>query len=1403
MERSTRGTRLAVTRLEARHLPSVALAADWLRAMQITADPTKPGYGAVLGRQDLGSQPGHPLESPVYGYTSDAYFSALGYRGLLKSDLWTPADLTRVELILKEHVRNLNGDYVRPNQWYVNQNGTTDGTRLSPPGTETTPTDADDSNAAMIADLAWQYVRRGGDPTWLRTDLVKQAFGHIAGVMTGLMQADGLTWAKATYDVKFLADNCEVFVGLQAFARLYRDVWNDSAASDFYYAKAEVVRKAVVDNFYDPATRLFRTSKDGVGAYVVFDPAGAYPSYLILTPAVYGVIDRGSAVATDQLDAVTTAFPSWPTDLLNLNAATARSALFGYAARVSGDPTRAQAQADRLSDYYFPTGTNPPAPAGPMSVNEAGWLMLNTNDTNRAPAATGRAVSVNAGASATFTLGGTDPNGDALTTFVSTPPAHGTLARVGGQWQYTPAVGYSGADSFRFRTDDGDLDSPTAGMVTIAVNGAPTGVTLTPAAVPENRPAGTAVGTLSATDPDAGDTFTYALVAGAGAADNGAFAVVGGGLVTAAAFDFEVRSNYSVRVRATDAGGLTFERTVTVSVTNVNEAPTQVSLSAATVAENRPVGTLVGTLTRTDPDAGDTPTYTLLADAGGRIRVVGARLEVAGPIDFEQTATLAVRVRVTDGGGLVFDKDLTLTVTNVNEPPTAPGVTAAVGEDAALTVPAAAGLATGATDPDGDTLVVTRVNGLAVVGQTVTLPSGAQLAVAADGSFVYDPRPTARFQALTPGQTDADTFTFTLSDGNGVTVTATATVTVTGVNDPPTAGTDTPTIAEDAAATTVNVLGNDSFAPDTGETLVVSAVGQPSHGVTTLVGGEVKYAPAADYNGPDSFTYTLSDGNGGTVTGTVNVTVSPVNDPPVTGPDTLTVAEDAAATVVNVLGNDGFAPDVGETLVVASVTQPANGVATLAGGVVKYAPAADFNGTDTFTYLVSDGNGGTTTGTVTVTVTPVNDPPTAAPDALRVPPTAPATLAVLANDSSAPDAGESLSVTAVTPPTAGGTVAIAPGGGGVVFTPAAGFIGTATFTYTASDGNGGTATATVTVAVEASGLGPVRPVAVGGGADGSVRLVTAAGTTLTLSPFGNTGTPTRTASADVDGDGTADVVAVTGPGTALRLAVLSGKDGRVLLAPFDPFGGNFLGGGYAAAADLDADGRAEFAVTPDEGGGPRVSIYTLNANGTTAVRANFFGIDDANFRGGARAAIGDVNGDGVPDVVVAAGFGGGPRTAIFTGQSVLAGAPQRLVGDFFAFPGPDATTLRNGSFVAAGDVTGDGFADLIFGGGPGGAPRVFVLSGALVSAGNVAGAQASPVANFFVGGDLNDRGGARVGVTNADGDAKADVAVGSGAGRPARVRLYLGKDFGGGGEPAFTDLDALGGAVLTDGVYVG
>ena len=335
--------------------------------------------------------------------------------------------------------------------------------------------------------------------------------------------------------------------------------------------------------------------------------------------------------------------------------------------------------------------------------------------------------------------------------------------------------------------------------------------------------------------------------------------------------------------------------------------------------------------------------------------------------------------------------------------------------------------------------------------------------------------------------------------------------------------------------------------------------------------------------------------------------------------------------------------------------------------------------------------------------------------------------------------------------------------------------------------------------------------AVGGPTTGTVLgfVPTAAGAlpaapTFTSTPFGALAANVRSAIGDVNGDGFDDGVLVTGPGVPIRVTVVSGVDATtVLVAPFDPFGGNFTGGGFVAVGDFDLDGRAEFVVTPDQGGGPRVSVFTRNPDGTTTVRANFLGIDDDSFRGGARAAVGDVNGDGVADLAVSAGFLGGPRTALFDGKTIVA-TPTRLINDFLAFPGADANTLRNGVFVAAGDVNGDGFAELIFGGGPGGAPRVFILSGALVSAGNVSGAQAAPVGNFFVANNSSDRGGVRVAAADLDGDNRADVLAGSGEGSPAKMRVYLGKNVTTSAEPGtFQDVTLFGGGALPGGVFVG
>ena len=318
-----------------------------------------------------------------------------------------------------------------------------------------------------------------------------------------------------------------------------------------------------------------------------------------------------------------------------------------------------------------------------------------------------------------------------------------------------------------------------------------------------------------------------------------------------------------------------------------------------------------------------------------------------------------------------------------------------------------------------------------------------------------------------------------------------------------------------------------------------------------------------------------------------------------------------------------------------------------------------------------------------------------------------------------------------------------------------------------------------------------RLLAVSGGNDGTVQLYTEnANNNLTpvggpLTPFANFQGAVRTVTADVNGDGTLDVILGTGPGGGSQIRILNGKTLTDLVPQFMAFESSFNGGVYLAAADFDGDGRAEIIVSPDQGGGPRVKTVGLQGS-VIQTRADFFGINDSNFRGGARVAAGDVNKDGRPDLIVAAGIGGGPRVSIIDGNSVLNNTPRNLTADFFAFD----PTLRNGVYVTIGDMNNDGFGDLIFGAGPGGGPRVRALSSqSLITSG-----VQTPLADVFVG-DVNQRGGVRVSAKDLNGDGQIEIVTGSGTGNQVQVLNANGLTPAGSLIPFSTN--------EIDGIYVG
>ncbi|MCP4786979.1 MAG: tandem-95 repeat protein, partial [Fuerstiella sp.] len=198
-------------------------------------------------------------------------------------------------------------------------------------------------------------------------------------------------------------------------------------------------------------------------------------------------------------------------------------------------------------------------------------------------------------------------------------------------------------------------------------------------------------------------------------------------------------------------------------------------------------------------------------------------------------------------------------------------------------------------------------------------------------------------------------------------------ITIMGVNDAPEATAKSVTIDEDGS---INVAVLQGATDADGDNVGLDSVTQGANGSVVIESdGTVTYEANADFNGTDSFTFTLSDGNGGTVTETVNVTVNAVNDAPVTDSESVSLDEDSS---VNIAVLDGDTDVDGDVLTVDSVTQGANGsVAIQTDGTVTYTANANYNGTDSFTYTVSDGNGALVTETVNVTVNPVNDAPIA------------------------------------------------------------------------------------------------------------------------------------------------------------------------------------------------------------------------------------------------------------------------------------------------------------------------------------------------------------------------------------------------------------------------------------------
>jgi hypothetical protein len=533
----------------------------------------------------------------------------------------------------------------------------------------------------------------------------------------------------------------------------------------------------------------------------------------------------------------------------------------------------------------------------------------------------------------------------------ATPVAYGTpgWTPAPGHWTAKPTV-----DAIADQVINENAGAQTVNLSGISAGGADQ--TLTVSATSSN-PALVPDPTVTYSSPDATGTLAYAPAA-------------------------NQSGTATITVTLRNAGADTFSRTFTVSVTAVNQAPAGAN-NTVTTPQDTPFDFPTAVFGFTDPN--DTPPNHFLAvkittlpgagtltDGGSAVsagQFVNVADITAGKLVFTPathasgTPYTSFTFQVQDDGGTAnggVDLDptprtMTINVSAVNQPPVA--VADSIATDSSTA--ASGNVLTNDSDPDGDTLTVSAVNGQAAnVGTQITLTSGALLTLHTDGSYSYDPH--GAFNSLARGGTATDSFNYTANDGHGGTATATATVTITGVNHPPVAVADT-NATDQNTPVSGNVLTNDSD-PD-GDALTVSAVNGQAANVGTQItltsgalltlnaNGSYSYDPHGSFNSlvggqtsTDSFNYTASDGHGGTATATVTITITGVNHAP-----TLT----AGATF-----------DLGSTNVTTPSTATAvsailagTGYADVDTGAVSGIAVTATNGTGTWEYSL---NGGTT-----------------------------------------------------------------------------------------------------------------------------------------------------------------------------------------------------------------------------------------------------------------------------------------------------------------------------------------------------------------------------------------------------------------------------------------------------------
>ncbi len=718
-------------------------------------------------------------------------------------------------------------------------------------------------------------------------------------------------------------------------------------------------------------------------------------------------------------------------------------------------------------------------------------------------------------------------------------------------------------------------------------------------------------------DIDAADSLTYAATLADGSTLPSWLGFdVATGVLTGTAVLADI-ALLSIKVIATDGAGASVETLFDLNVTRPNVAPVALAIGDQAATQDIAFSFTVPTGTFTDADAVDVLTLSATQSDGSALPTWLAFDAATGMFSGTpangDVGAVAVIVTATDLLGETVDSGFNVSVANVNDAPTASNVTSSVDEGQAYIVD----LATLASDIDGDVLTYTLTSTPATGTSSLT------------GSvFTY--------QSLI-GTFGPAAISYQVDDGNGGVATGAVDLAVNNINFAPTVSTVSASVNE-GQSVQVDLA---AYASDLdGDTLSYTLDGTPGAGMASISGSTLTYNSAVGGFGAQAVGFTVSDGNRGSVTADVDVTVNNINFAPtaVNGSGTVNEGQSFSIDLAT------LAADIdGDSLTYSIIGAPATGSATISGSTLTYASVDGAPGNYNIGYTVSDGQGGTASASIVATVVDVNDAPTAFNDSLYTYLTSGASFAasrLLENDAD-PD-GDVLTVISVFNPIGLSSLALS----------ADDFISfgipsesTGSFSYTIGDGNGHTATATVSVEHFILVIDVGKPIAFDLDGDG-IELVDADEADIFF---------------DLNGDGIAEDTGWVDSDDGL-LAYDKNDDG--LITDYDEV--SFVG--YKEGARTDLEG-----------------LQAFDTNGDGVLDAS-----DAEF--GSFNVWQDANQNGVSDA-------GELRSLLEAGISSIAlssDATVRIVGDNVSFGVGEFTRTdgTTGFFSDTGFGTGQGLGDV-------------------------------------------------------------------------------------------------------------